>query len=275
MDHEILFIPGPTEVRPEILKELARPQIGHRSRACIELVLELRERLSVLFGTTRPAFFESCPATALMEAAVRNLVPKGGKVLNLCCGAFSERWHSISKAVGRDATALAVDWGKANLPSELAVALQGAEYDALTITHNETSTGLMNPLAELAEVAHRFPGLLVLVDCVSSLAGTAIDFDSNDLDLALASTQKCLALPGGFCVYALSERAMRRAEEVPERGWLLDFLRADEGLARGKTVATPSIPHLFALLEQLDRIEREGLEARFARHREMAERTRD
>src|SRR5262245_13863891 len=173
MSHEILFIPGPTEVRPEILAAMARPLIGHRSAACKELVLRISKKLSPVFGTVTPGLFETCPATALMEAAIRNLVKK--RVLVLACGAFSERWHQIALSCGKESDALGVEWGKANGAEDLARALATKRYDAVTITHNETSTGVMNPLAELAAIARQHEDVLILVDAVSSLGGAPVD----------------------------------------------------------------------------------------------------
>ncbi len=270
--HDRLFIPGPTEVYPEILQQLARPQFGHRSPHCVAMVGRLREKLAPVFGTAQHVLFESCPATALMEAAIRNLVPT--RSLHLTCGAFSERWHRVALACGREADSVSVEWGAVLYPDQLRAALDAKRYDAVCITHNETSTGVMNPLPELAAVLREFPDTLLLVDAVTSLAGAPLDFDRLGLDLAFASTQKCLALPAGFTVYALSERALVQAQEVPNRGWLLDFVRAAAGLAAGKPIATPSIPHLYALDAQLDRIAIEGLGQRFLRHQQMATRVR-
>src|SRR5262249_16913493 len=163
-----LYIPGPTEVRPEILAEMARPLIGHRSAACKELVLRIAQKLAPVFGTQDPALFETCPATALMEAAMRNLVRK--RVVLLACGAFSERWHQIALSCGKESDQLAVEWGRANRPEELERALATGKYDAITITHNETSTGAINPLAQLAAVARRHGDVVVMVDAVSSVA---------------------------------------------------------------------------------------------------------
>lgn len=272
IEHEMLWIPGPTEIYPELLAQLARPTIGHRSKACKDLILRCRDKLAPVFGTTQHVLFESCPATAIWEAAIRNLVPT--RSLHVACGAFSERWTKVARACGREADEIHVPWGQANKPEALRAALQAKSYDAVCLIHNETSTGVTNPLRELVEVVREFPGTLVLVDAVTSFAGLPMPFDELGLDLAFASTQKCLALPGGFSVYALSERALARASEAEGRGWLLDFVRANEGLAKGASVATPSIPHLYALEFQLDRIHSGGLDARYERYRWMAERTR-
>ncbi|MCB9919735.1 MAG: alanine--glyoxylate aminotransferase family protein [Planctomycetes bacterium] len=271
-DHEILWIPGPTEMYPKIRAALARPTIGHRSQACKDLMLRCRDNLAPLFGTTQHVLFESVPATALWEAAIRNLVPK--RSLHVHCGAFSERWAKVARACGREADEISVPWGQANRPDTLRAKLAESSYDAVCLIHNETATGVTNPLRELAQVVREQPGTLLLVDAVTSFSGIPIDFDELGIDLAFASAQKCLALPAGFTVYALSDRALERAATAEGRGWLLDFVRAQEGLSKGESVATPSIPHLYALDLQLDRIAAEGLEARYARHEAMATRMR-
>jgi predicted phosphoserine aminotransferase len=250
---------------------MSRPLIGHRSGACKELVLRILKNLAPVFDASGPVLFETCPATALMEAAIRNLVRK--RVLVLTCGAFSERWHQIALACGKESDALAVEWGKANRGEDLARALATKRYDAVTITHNETSTGVMNPLDELAAIARQHDDVMILVDAVSSLGGAPVSFDKNGLDLVFAGTQKCLAVPPGITVYALSNRALARAEKNENRGWLLDFVRARKGLDVGETTATPSVSHLFALDAQLEAILKEGLAARYERHAAMARRT--
>jgi aspartate aminotransferase-like enzyme len=267
--HPILFIPGPVEVDPELRAIMAMPMVGHRSQGFTAEVLALGPKLQRLFRTKAFALFENATATALMEAAIRNLVRDS--VLHLTNGAFSERWATISEACGRKADALAVAWGQAITPQQLRdKLLSGPAYEAVTITHCETSTGTLNPLRDLVAVVRELrPDALVLVDVVTSLAGAELEFDGWGLDCAFAGTQKCLALPPGLCVYAVSERAMSKAKTVPGRGWLLDFPRAAEGLAKGETPATPCVPLVFALSKQLDRIEQETLPARWHRHASM------
>jgi aspartate aminotransferase-like enzyme len=204
-----------------------------------------------------------------MEASLRNLAPN--RVLTLTCGAFSERWAQIGESCGRTVETLAVPWGRANDPDELRRKLRSSKpFDAVTITHNETSTGVLNPLRELCAAVHdTAPDTLILVDAVTSLAGAEVRFDDWGLDCVFAGTQKCLALPPGLCVFALSERALARAGTAEGRGWLLDFARAQAGMSKGETVATPCVPLIFALSRQLDRIAAEGLPARWARHAAM------
>jgi aspartate aminotransferase-like enzyme len=267
--HDILFIPGPVEVDRELREIMAMPLVGHRSGGFVEASKATSALLPGLFLTRAHALFENCPATALMEAGVRNLVRE--RILHLSCGAFGERWVEVSRACGRQPDVLAVEWGEANLPDALAAKLaQDGPYDAVAITHSETSTGVLNPLRELAAVIRKVaPQTLILVDAVTSLGGAELRFDDWGIDLAFAGTQKCLALPPGLCVFAVSERAMTTAAAMPDRGYLLDFVRTRDGLLEGKPAATPCVPLVFALLAQLRRIDKEGIEARWQRHLAM------
>ncbi|MCA8974623.1 MAG: alanine--glyoxylate aminotransferase family protein [Planctomycetes bacterium] len=270
-DHPVLFIPGPTEVDPELRQIMAMPLLGHRDPKFVTTVQEVCRQLRDLYLTSQHAAFETCAATALMEAAVRNLVPIGGKVLHLIGGAFGSRWHKISGYCGRDGEAMPVDLGQAHDPAALRARLQqGPAVAAVCITHNETSTGVLQPLAELAAVVRECqPDALVLVDAVTSVGGAELRFDDWGLDLAFAGTQKCLALPPGITGYAVSDRALARASGIEHRGYLLDLPRAVKDTNAGKTIATPCVPLVYALQRQLTRIATETLEARWARHAAM------
>jgi aspartate aminotransferase-like enzyme len=274
-DHPILFLPGPTEVEAELRTILARPLIGHRSAEFTALVQTVCGQLKQLYRTQAHAVFETAPATALMEAAFRNLVRPGGRTLHLVCGAFSDRWAKIAADCGRSPETLAVPWGEAHTARQLLQKLASSpHYDAVCITHNETSTGVIEPLPELAAVVReRTRDTLVLADVVTSLAGAPVEFDLWGLDLAFAGTQKCLALPPGLVTYALSKRALERARTVEGRGFLFDFVRAVPDTEGGKTLATPCVPLVFALSAQLERVFAEGLEQRWARHAAMRQAT--
>lgn len=267
-DHAILFLPGPTEVDAELRTILARPLVGHRSAAFVAVVQDVCRRLRELFVTPEPAAFETCPATALMEAGIRNLVPRDGRTLHLVAGAFGERWQQIAASCGRTTESLVVPLGQAHAPAAVAARLAtGPRVDAVCITHNETSTGVIEPLRELAAAVHAAtPEALVLVDAVTSLAGAELRCHDWGVDFAFAGIQKCLALPPGLCVYTLSRRARDRAAGIPERGYLLDLPRALQETNDGKTIATPCVPLVWALQRQLERIAATGLSARFDRH---------
>lgn len=274
-DHPILFIPGPTEVDAELRQIMAMPLIGHRDQKFTAVVQDTAAQLRQLFVTSQHAVFETCPATALMEAAIRNLVPRGSSVLHLVCGAFSERWSKISGHCGRRAEALTVPLGQAHTTAALRdKLLTSPPFEAVAITHNETSTGAIEPLQQLAAVVREVsPETLVMVDAVTSLAGAELRFDDWGLDLAFAGTQKCLALPPGLTAFAVSDRALQRAAKVEERGFLFDFPRTVKAVEEGKTLATPCVPLVYALQRQLQRVLQEGLEARWARHAAMRQAT--
>ncbi len=273
-DHPILFLPGPVEVDLELRAIMAMPAIGHRAAAVKDATIQACEGLQRFYRTEQHAFWETGAGTTVMEAGVRNLV--AARSLHLVGGAFGERWVKVAKACGREPTRLDVPWGTAPTPELLATALDSADepYDAVCITHSETSTGVLAPLAELAAtVREHSPETLILVDAVTSVGGAELRFDDWDLDLAFAGTQKCLALPPGLATFAVSDRALQRAADIPDRGFLLDFVACPERFAKGAPPATPCVPLLFALNRQLERIETETLEARWARHAAMRDRT--
>ena len=266
------FVPGPTWVRPEILGEMTRPMIGHRSSEFKDLFGRINLGLKELFMTSQATFVMTCSGTGVLQAALENCVAR--RVLVTTCGAFSERWYNIAESLGYEVDRLDAGWGQAIAPEDLADHLarhHRAHYDAVTITHNETSTGVTNDVAALtAVVREEAPDALVLVDAVSSLGGIPVDFDRWGVDVCLASVQKCIALPPGITVVAVSNEAIARARKHPYRGTYFDFVAYTDKAAEDSVPSTPSIPHFYALAAQLDHILREeGLEARFERHRQM------
>lgn len=268
------FVPGPVWVRPELRAAMARPMIAHRGSEFRELFASVAPRLQALFRTSQDAFVATSSGTGLLEAAVLNCVPR--RVLVTTCGAFSERWASVAERLGVEVEPLRHDWGKALDPQLLANHLAGrrAHYDAVCITHNETSTGVINDLATLAGVVRdESDDSLVIVDAVSSLGGAPVLFDEWRLDICLASSQKALGLPPGVAVFAVSERAMERAAKKPYRGTYFDFLEFQKNAEAGSAPFTPSVPHYFALAEQLEAIEAETLESRWERHRTLRDAT--
>jgi len=264
-----LFLPGPTDVHPEVLARQAQPMISHRSQACADLIGRIQPKLRHVFSTHNRVMLATASGSGLQEAAVRNLVTD--RLLVCTCGAFGERWFQIAQANGITVDALEVPWGQPNLPEDVERALRQQPYDALALVHNETSTGVENPLDEIARRARSLrPEILILVDAVSSAGGVELLTDAWGLDVVLTSSQKCFALPPGMAFAAVSDRALEKARQVPHRGWYFDFLQMDEYLARNLTPSTPAISLLYALDAQLDRMLAEGLPARYARHAAMA-----
>jgi aspartate aminotransferase-like enzyme len=187
------------------------------------------------------------------------------------CGAFGERWHAVAQSNAIPVDRLDATWGEPNTAEQVVSALEKNEYDALAIVHNETSTGVENPIADIAAQARVInPNLLILVDAVSSAAGVDIRVDEWKLDVVLTSSQKCFALPPGLAFASVSEKAFQRAESIPHRGWYFDFLLLKSYLDRNMTPSTPAISLLYALEMQLECILREGIQSRFARHLQLA-----
>jgi aspartate aminotransferase-like enzyme len=268
--HKKLFIPGPTEVRPEILQAQAVPMIGHRAPEYAELQRSVTAKLQQTLYTGQRVFLFGASSTGVMEGAVRQCSTR--RVLNTVCGAFSRRWHTITAANGIPCDAITVPMGQAITPGQVCDALSTGSYDAVTVVLNETSTGVMNPVREIAALIRaEHPDTLILVDAVSAMAGVQIEFDAWEIDVCLAGVQKCFALPPGLTVCAVSERAMDRSRHVPNKGYYFDFWVNDRYYQRGQTPTTPPISLIQALDVQLDDILAEGLENRWQRHRRMAE----
>jgi len=267
--HKKLFIPGPTEVREDILQAQAKPLIGHRMKTFTELYTGIVRKLQELLETKNFVTVLTASGTAFMEGAIRNCVNKDV----LCCinGAFSDRWFKIAKACDKNADAITVDWGKAIKPEMLEDKLKANSYEAVTIVQNETSTGVRNPIEEIAEVMKNYPDVLLLVDTVSSLMGDKIEIERLGIDISLASSQKCFALPPGLAVCIISEQALKKAETVKGRGLYCDFVGIKDYFdKKGQTPTTPAITLMFALDKQLDKIKLAGMDNRYKRHLEMA-----
>lgn len=264
MPHTKLFIPGPVEVSPDTFEAMTRPMIGHRSRDFQALYGGILPKLQEVFGTRQPVFLSTSSAWGVMEGAIRNLV--GRKVLNCCCGAFSDKWYDVSLACGKQAEALRVPWGSPILPEMVEEKLATGGFDAVTLVHNETSTGVLNPLEAIAEVVRKYPDVMLIVDTVSSFSTVPIRFDELGLDVMLLGSQKALALPPGLALFAVSDAAFERASRIPDRGYYFDFLEFRKNAENHMTPSTPVIPLIYALEHKLNRILAEGLEARYARH---------
>lgn len=273
MAHAKLHIPGPVEVSDKTFRAFCSPMIGHRSQDFKDLYGKIRPQLQSLLYTDRLVFLSTSSAWGIMEGAIRNLVSK--KVL--CCmkGAFSDKWLDVSQRCGKAAEALKAEWGSPIRPEQIDAKLATGEFDAVTVVHNETSTGVMSPLAEIAELKKRYPDVMFIVDSVSSMSATKLEFDKLGVDVLLASTQKAFALPPGFAVFACSEAALKKAEQQSDRGYYFDLLEFQKNAEKDMTPSTPSISHVYALSSKLDEIFEEGLENRFARHKKLATMTRE
>ncbi len=270
--HKKLFIPGPVEVRSEVLQQMARPMIGHRSKEASELQRRISDNLRKLFFTNSEILLSTTSGSGLMEGAIRSCTAKRAAVFSV--GAFGKRWYEMAINNNVPADIFEFEMGKAVEVSKVEEVLSTGKYDLIAVTHNETSTGVMNPIKEIGEVVKKYPEVVFIVDTVSSAAGTRIEVDNWGIDICVTSSQKALGLPPGMAVCTFSNKAKERAEKVKNRGFYLDLLALYKYIQKKdyQYPSTPSISHMYALDYQLNYIlNEEGLENRFARHIEMAE----
>ncbi|MGH7476831.1 MAG: pyridoxal-phosphate-dependent aminotransferase family protein [Longimicrobiales bacterium] len=265
------FLPGPTEVRREVLEAMLRPMIGHRVPEMEELMGRIQPRLQKVFQTERPVYVAPASGTGMMEAGVRNGAIR--RVLSLTNGAFSERFMKIAEANGLHVEALALEWGEAHTPEMLEEALAGDDFDTVTICHSETSTGALNPINELARVAHEAGDIVVLIDSVSGLSGAPVLTDRWQLDFVLTGSQKSFALPPGLAFGVAQVNVLERAAKQRSRGIYFDFIEYERNILKNQTPNTPAISLLFALDRQLELMLEEGIENRWKRHLAMAQAT--
>lgn len=269
--HKRLFLPGPVEVRPDVLAQMATPMIGHRSKEASALQHRISDKLRQLFFTGEAILLSTSSGSGLMEGAVRSCTLQRAAVFS--AGAFGKRWWEMAAANNVPADLFEVGWGQPTLPEQIEKVLASGRYDLITVTHNESSTGIMNPIQDIAPIVRRYPEVVFCLDTVSSMGGTRIEVDRLGVDVCITSTQKALGLPPGMAICSFSRKAIERAKQVPHRGHYLDLLALYEYIQTKdyQYPSTPSLSHMFALDYQLERIMAEGLEARFARHAAMAE----
>ena len=249
---------------------MSAPALNHRGPEFKAVLEEMRPLLRYLFGTQGEVAVLSGSGTAGLEAAVSGLLRKEDKVLNLVNGKFSERFHDLCK-VFASPTALAFDWGTPVDPAKVAEALDGGGYRAVTLCWNETSTGLTNPIGDVAKVV-RERDLLLIVDGITAVGGLENRMDLWGIDALVMGSQKCLAAPAGLSAVALSKRA---AESLHSETSFYTNLKAHvEGLKKQDTPYTPGVPLYLAFLEALRMLKEEGLERRIARTRRLAEAAR-
>ncbi len=263
-----LFLPGPTDVHPEVLAAMQRAMISHRGPAMEELFSGLQPGLRALFRTREPVLIAACSATGFMEAAIRSGVER--RVLVVVGGAFGDRFAHIAEACGKEVIRAVVPEGRTLEAEHLARFLDGPEVDAVALVHSETSTGAQAPLEELASVVRSQRDVMLLVDAVSSLGGSPVETDLWGLDFVFTGSQKALALPPGMALGVASPRMIERARTLPDRGRYLDLAAYHEAALKHRPLTTPALSLLYALECQLSRIAASGgVEARWRRHYEM------
>ena len=274
--HKKLFIPGPVDVREDVLQRMATPQISHRGKEASALQKRINDKMQKVMYTNNIIILSTSSGSGLMEGAIRSCTRKRAAVFSV--GAFGDRWFKMAKANGVPADKISSTPGFPTTPEMVDEALATGKYDVITVTQNETSAGIMNPVEEIgALLKAKYPEVLFLVDTVSSMGGTKIEVDKWGIDVCITSTQKCLGLPAGMALCSVSERSIEAARQVENRGLYFDFVELYDTIIKKdhQYPSTPSLAHMFALDYQLDKMMEEGMDNRFARHIEMANYVRD
>jgi aspartate aminotransferase-like enzyme len=271
-----LFIPGPTEVREDVIEAMARPMFGHRMDRMTDLYTTIVEDTKEFLGTDNDVIILSASGTEFWEASTLNLVDE--EILCTTCGSFSERHANVAERLGKEVDRLEYEWGRAVKPGDVREVLErsDADYDVVTCVMNESSTGVRNPIEEIGDVVAEYPDTYFVVDAVSSLGGDYFDIDAHGIDVIFASSQKSFAMPPGLAVCVVSDEAYDRELEKDSASWYGGFQRClDYYDRKGQTHSTPAIPIMLAYRKQMKHMLEEGHHGRDERHREMAEYTRE
>jgi aspartate aminotransferase-like enzyme len=269
--HKKLLIPGPTEVSKEILNEQTQYLIGHREKEFSDLYGGITEKIAKYFQLTadyKPTVTTGS-GTLWFDIIGRSIVKE--KALACVNGAFSKRCAQTLASCGKQTDVLEVEMGKAIKPDMVAEKLATGKYDTLTVCHNETSSGVRSPIAEIGKMVKKeYPDIIFAVDAVSSMAGDKTLPSEFNCDIVFGSTQKCFALPPGLAVGLVSDRAIERAKTVPNRGAYTDLVDIFEFEKKHQTPFTPNVSLLYALNKRMDLLLAETYDKVYQRHQDMA-----
>ena len=271
-----LRIPGPTSL-PDAIRDVgSRQMINHRGPEFAALLARVERRIQPFFGTRNQVLFLTCSGSGGLEAAIVNTLSPGDRVLAITIGAFGDRFAKIAQTYGADVTRIDVEWGSAAAPTAVGDALRANPGDrAVLITHNETSTGVMNPLEHIAGAVHEAaPDALILVDGVSGLGGVPFEMDGWGLDVVVTASQKTWMSAPGIAMVAMSDRAWAANAEARMPRSYFDLAAARDFAAKGETPFTPAIAVMFQLDLALELMEREGPDGVYRRHAAVAAATR-
>jgi aspartate aminotransferase-like enzyme len=262
-----LMLPGPTPIPYQARKAGANEMIGHREEECDELIEEVTDGLKYVFQTDNDVLILTCSGTGGLEASIANTLSKGDKVLSLCTGAFGGRYATIAERYGVEVEKIEFEWGTAVDPDVVEEKLATNDYEAILMTHNETSTGVINQPQPIGELAEEHDSLL-LIDAVSSLGGIELKTDQWGADVVVTSSQKALMTPPGLCLVSVSPNALEATKDSDLPTFYWDFNRAKDRYDRdSQTPSTPALSALYVLREVLKEIKEETIEGVFNRHK--------
>jgi aspartate aminotransferase-like enzyme len=267
-----LRTPGPTPIPQAVRDAQSQPMIDHRGTEFAELLRETTAGLAELIGTSGDVVLLTGSGSGSLEAAIVNTLSPGDRVLSVNIGAFGDRFAKIASVFGAHVESLAFEWGTAAAPDAVRAHLAGNEpYRAVLVTHNETSTGVANPMRALAEVIRAAPGEpLLLVDGISGLGAMPFEMDAWGVDLVVSASQKAWMASPGIAIAALGERAVAAGETARMPRFYWDFKEARDWAGKGQTPWTPAITVLYGLRVGVQRLRAEGRERTWARHAAIA-----
>ncbi len=272
---EQLRIPGPTPCPDEVLQAMTKQMINHRGPEFGQIVSDVTDELKQLFQTKNDLFLLTGSGTGGLEAAVVNTLSPGDKVLSVSIGVFGERFANIAQQFGAEVVSLKFEWGKAADIDAIRQALNAEPgIKAVLVTHNETSTGVTNDLAQISSTVKRFSKLL-LVDAISSLSSIDLPVDKWQCDVVVTGSQKGWMVPPGIAMVSISEEAWQAHAKAKMPRFYWDFSKAKSYLEKRQTPWTPGITAIFALSLSLKMMLKEGLASIFARHARVAQLARD
>ena len=271
-----LRIPGPTALPPSVREAGARQMINHRGPEFAAMLGRILDGMKPYFGTTNDIAIITTAGTGGLEAAIVNTLSPGDRVLGVSIGSFGDRFAKIARTYGADVTTIEVEWGRAADPAVLRATLErDSDYKAILLTHNETSTAVMNPIPELAAVIRELaPEALILVDSVSGLGAVPFEMDAWGVDLVVTGSQKAWMSAPGLAMIAASDRAWAAMETATMPRIYLDLRMHRDSHAVGQTPWTPAIAVIYQVDEGIRLMNAEGAEGVFARHEACAAATR-
>ncbi len=276
MRKRYLLAPGPTPVPEEVLLDMARPILHHRSPHFTPILNEVRENLQYLFQTKNDVIFFASSGTGAMEASVANLLSKGDKAICVRGGKFGERWAEICEAYGVEPINIDVEWGTAGDPSRIEEALsKDPSIKAVFTQASETSTAVRYPIKEIAEIVSRYENTVMVVDGITGIGVFDVPVDEWKLDVVVTGSQKALMLPPGLAFVSVSEKAWRLNEGSDLPKYYFSFAKERKALKKNDTAYTPAVSLLIGLRRSLAMIREDGLEVIFTRHEQMAKATRE
>ena len=268
-----LYLPGPTEVREDVVEAMAEPMFGHRMDRMTDLYTTIVEDTKEFLDTDQNVIVLTASGTEFWEATTLNLVDD--RMLVPTSGAFSERQANVAERLGKSVDRVEYEWGRAVKPADIRDALEAGDYDAVGMVMNETSTGVRNPVEAIGDLLGDYPETYFIVDAISCLGGDYVDIEGHNIDCIFTSTQKAFAMPPGLAVCTVSDAAYERELQKESASWYGGFQRClDYYDRKGQTHSTPATPLMLAYRKQMKYMLEEGHQQRDRRHREMAEYTR-